>query len=250
MAVRRNQVQRFATSTALDVCPRLVGRAPCSAVCVPIAIGGRAVGVIHATGPQLPDEHSIACLEQVALRAGPRLGSLRVIKSTQQAASVDPLTGLLNRRSFSELAENLFKEGRSFALVMADIDHFKKLNDTYGHETGDRALKAFADAVRSVVRGGDMVARFGGEEFVLVLPELASMDAVGVLERIQRAIPGAVARARCPSFTVSFGVADSEGSERIEELIPAADQALYEAKAAGRDRIHVAMQALAAVQAG
>ncbi|MCW2523207.1 MAG: hypothetical protein JWO63_1542, partial [Frankiales bacterium] len=144
-AARRAQVQRFANSEELDACPKLRGRAegPLSALCVPVSIMGRTVGVIHATGHQSVAlaETTVQDLETLAKLAGARIGLLRVMAETQLQAATDSLTGLLNRRSFDKRASGLRRQTSLVAVAMADLDHFKLLNDTYGHETGDRALR-------------------------------------------------------------------------------------------------------------
>ncbi|HZP29526.1 MAG TPA: diguanylate cyclase, partial [Acidimicrobiia bacterium] len=141
-AARRAQTQRFPDSDALDACPKLRGRPQgrCSAVCVPMSIMGRTVGVIHTTGAHgAPlDESRINDLETLANQAGARLGMLRVMAETQLQASTDGLTGLINRRTLENHVRNLRAADRPFALVMADLDRFKELNDTHGHEAGDR----------------------------------------------------------------------------------------------------------------
>ena len=147
-AARRAQVQNFSDSDALDACPKLRDRTHerISALCVPVSIMGRTVGVIHATG-NLGDEASdeqIQDLATLAKLAGARVGLLRVMAETQLQASTDTLTGLLNRRSFSEQVSSVPHQLYPMAVVMADLDHFKTLNDTYGHETGDRALRLFS----------------------------------------------------------------------------------------------------------
>src|SRR6185437_7766226 len=119
-----------------------------------VSIMGRTVGVIHATGDagvQLEDD-GIDDLATLAKLAGARIGLLRVMAETQLQASTDTLTGLLNRRSFSEQVASIPQHMHPVAMAMADLDHFKRLNDTYGHETGDRALRLFARVVRDSLR--------------------------------------------------------------------------------------------------
>ena len=142
-AARRAQVQHFSDSDDLDACPKLRNRAQgrLSAICVPVSIMGRTVGVIHATGEPQEDlaEHSVEDLETLAKLAGARIGLLRVMAETQLQAATDSLTGLLNRRTFEEKVSAIRREVDVMAVAMVDLDHFKTLNDTYGHETGDRA---------------------------------------------------------------------------------------------------------------
>src|SRR5207245_1000703 len=124
---------------ALDACPKLRNRdrGRCSALCVPVSIMGRTVGVIHATAePEVVvGESAIHDLETLANLAGARIGLLRMVADTQLQAATDSLTGLLNRRSLENKAIALRASATPFSLVMADLDHFKELNDTHGHET-------------------------------------------------------------------------------------------------------------------
>jgi diguanylate cyclase (GGDEF)-like protein len=240
-AARRAQTQRFADSEALDACPKLRGRAQgrCSAVCVPVSIMGRTVGVIHTTGTPgaLLDGTRIDDLETLANQAGARLGMLRVMAETQLQASTDGLTGLINRRTLENQVRSLRASQRDFALVMADLDRFKELNDTHGHEAGDRALRIFAQTLRDTLAAGDVACRFGGEEFTLVLPDTDTADAIDAMERVRDALALAVGRGEAPRFTASFGVVHSADADTFDELVALADRALFAAKHAGRDRV-------------
>ena len=242
-AARRAQVQRFADSDDLDACPKLRGRpnGRCSAICVPVSIMGRTVGVIHATGvPAHPvDETRLQDLQTLASLAGNRIGMIRIMAETQLQASTDGLTGLVNRRTLENRITNLRNDGTDFSFVMADLDHFKDLNDTFGHETGDRALRLFAETMRRTVRHDDLACRYGGEEFAIVLPNTTTATAVDVLERIRAGLRSAVSAGTAPTFTVSFGVAASTSYADLDEVVARADQALFQAKDAGRDCIWV-----------
>jgi diguanylate cyclase (GGDEF)-like protein/PAS domain S-box-containing protein len=159
------------------------------------------------------------------------------------AALTDPLTGLHNRRGLEGRAEAIhYRPGGapvSQVWIMADIDHFKRVNDTYGHEAGDEVLKAVADALRSTARGADLVARFGGEEFVLVLPDTSAELAIRIAERLRLAIEalstdvgGQVIR-----VTASFGIAQRAAQDSQLEVLERADAALYSSKKDGRNRV-------------
>jgi diguanylate cyclase (GGDEF)-like protein len=242
-AARRAQVQRFRDSEALDACPKLRARPQgrCSAVCVPVSIMGRTVGVIHAT-PEVGanvDEARLQDLQTLANLAGNRIGMIRIMAETQLQASTDSLTGLVNRRTLEARVQALRAEGSEFALVMTDLDHFKDLNDTYGHETGDRALRLFATTLREEMRAEDTVCRYGGEEFTLVLPRVTMHEAVEILERVQHSLALAITRGGVPTFTASFGIAHSSNYADFEEVVASSDQALFRAKAAGRDCIWI-----------
>ncbi len=241
VAARRAQVQQFADSEDLDACPMLRGRevGRCSGVCVPVSIMGRTVGVLHSVGApgELPDDDEVQALQTLANQSGNRLGMLRVMAETQLQASTDGLTGLINRRSLENAMRRLRSDGEPFSLVMADLDHFKALNDAHGHETGDRALRIFSETVRASVRADDLACRYGGEEFAILLPGTDALDTLEVIERIRRALLQAVSRGDAPAFTASFGVAHSSDAADLEDLALRADRAMFAAKQAGRDRI-------------
>jgi diguanylate cyclase (GGDEF)-like protein len=244
LAVRRGITQRFADSNALNACSHLQGR-PCgrvASVCVPLSFMGRALGVLHAAAPfaDAPTAIHIDQLTTLGTQAGARIGTVRAFERTQLQASTDSLTGLSNRRAANELLRALTKAGRAFSFVLCDLDHFKQLNDRHGHEAGDAALRLFSDVLRRAVREHDMAARWGGEEFVLILPESIAQAAADVVDRIQKALRAAVASASVPPFTSSFGVADSAMTASLRELVRLTDLALYQAKDGGRDRCVVA----------
>jgi len=155
-------------------------------------------------------------------------------------ARTDPLTGVANRRHFFSTFEEAFEiaqsEGRTFSCVMADIDHFKKVNDKYGHAVGDETIRLVTESMKSVIRASDAICRYGGEEFCVALVDTPIEAAAAVAERIRRKIdsPGF---ARIP-LTASFGVTSgSFGAATLAELINQADEALYVAKNTGRNRV-------------
>jgi diguanylate cyclase (GGDEF)-like protein len=239
IAARRGQTQLFPDSSALDACPKLRNRPEgrCGAVCVPVAIAGRTVGVLHVVhrdGQDPASEETVKHLEIVAKHVGGRIGTHRTVSESQAQASTDPLTGLLNRRTL-ENKVRAFKAGTTYSLVMADLDRFKHVNDAHGHQAGDRALRAFASVLRSTLRPNDLIARWGGEEFVMVLPGASEDDALAVAERVRENLALATQRGDLDAVTVSLGIAgDAQGD--FAEGLGRADAALYEAKTAGRNR--------------
>lgn len=159
-------------------------------------------------------------------------------------ATTDSLTGLSNRRHFLGAAalsmESFRRYHRPLALLILDIDHFKKINDAYGHATGDQVLVAVADTLRSVLRSADLCGRFGGEEFVCLLPETTETEARIVAERLRRSLAEqSVATAEgTVRFTASIGLTVADVSDAtVESLLQRADVAMYEAKKAGRNRV-------------
>ncbi len=246
-AVRCGHRLTFQTGAQFDACPYLKNRAGGnrSAVCVPLSIMGQTVGVLHATAPehQLPSEEQIFILDQVASKSGERLGMIRALNRFEAQASSDPLTGLMNRRSIEAAVHELSRDNQPYAVAYGDLDHFKRLNDTHGHETGDKALRLFAQTLRSSTRPGDLAARWGGEEFVVILPRATAADAAAVIDRTRAALAQVQRGACTPAFTVSFGVADTTGGGAFSDVVNRADAALLEAKREGRNRTIIAAPA-------
>lgn len=169
----------------------------------------------------------------------------RLEKALFTQASTDELTGLLNRREGMARLEILHKESlrknRPYCLAIADLDHFKQLNDTHGHLNGDFVLWDFSQLIKSALRGGDICFRYGGEEFVILLPETKLEDGIAVLERLRRACavrPLCLTGGHTVYTTLSMGlIQHPTGKMEIKDLLQACDDALYAAKAAGRNRI-------------
>lgn len=161
-------------------------------------------------------------------------------------ALTDSLTGLYNRNYFTAHVEALLRnareQGRPLSLMMVDVDHFKAVNDTYGHAAGDEVLQELARRISNSVRGFDLVARLGGEEFVIVMPECRVKEAEGAGERLRNIVCGTPfevpAAGRSLEITASFGLAQYQGwGDSADDLMARADQALYEAKRSGRNRV-------------
>jgi diguanylate cyclase (GGDEF)-like protein len=243
VAVRRGQTLTFPDSEELDACPHLRGRgAPCSSVCVPVNVLGNTVGVLHAVGQvgDPPPQDVAIRLETISTQAGARVGMLRALQRSEIQAATDPLTGLLNRRSVEDRIYTLMREERPFALAMCDLDSFKLLNDTFGHEAGDRALRVFASTVKTSLRPCDHAARYGGEEFLLVFPDCAADAGIAAVERLREELALAVNGGGSPSFTASFGVADRSHGATLDEILRHADDALLRAKREGKNRVLIA----------
>ena len=234
----------FESSEALNACPKLRDRAagPISAVCVPVTFMGRVLGVLHASGPvgdQLSTE-AVAQLTTLATQSGARIGTVRSFERSQLQASTDGLTGLRNRRTIETELRTLLKSGQHATIVLADLDHFKLLNDTYGHEAGDRALRKFSNLLEAALRDTDLCGRFGGEEFLIVFPDTPPAAAVEVLDRFRARLATTADESGLPGFTASFGIVSSHTDPSLERLLRIADTALYRAKHEGRNRAVVA----------
>ncbi len=157
-----------------------------------------------------------------------------------ELATTDYLTGAANRREFMTVLENQIRLAQRYeqalSLVLIDLDHFKAINDEYGHDTGDQELTKVSDIARHSIRRSDCFARYGGEEFVLLAPSTDIRGAQAIAENIRHAIESSK-DPRLPKVTASFGVAQSKTNETRNAFIKRADQALYEAKHQGRNRV-------------
>jgi len=153
-------------------------------------------------------------------------------------ANIDMLTRVPNRRHFQELAQRALARGKpgAAAVIMFDIDHFKRINDVLGHAAGDRALKLVSRCTQESLRAGDVAGRQGGDEFVLLLPHTDVQDAMGVASRIAARVQARAEEAEMPALSLSFGVVQTQPGESLDEALRRADQALYEAKRQGRGR--------------
>nr|WP_305908747.1 sensor domain-containing diguanylate cyclase [Methylomarinum sp. Ch1-1]MDP4521599.1 diguanylate cyclase [Methylomarinum sp. Ch1-1] len=165
-------------------------------------------------------------------------------RELEYLASQDPLTDVLNRRAFHEKAEPIFRSAqrynRDLAVIVLDIDHFKRFNDNYGHAVGDEVLVQVAACCRKVCRETDFTARFGGEEFTLLLEEASEQNALKFAERLRKTIAALQIPAIDQRITASFGISSlSTPAESLDELIIRADQALYRAKNVGRNNCQV-----------
>ncbi len=168
----------------------------------------------------------------------------RLIAELSELAQTDALTGMLNRRAFFGLAEReLLRQARTgsqLSVIMLDIDHFKRVNDEYGHGVGDEVIRAIAACCKAQLRELDLFARYGGEEFCILLPDTPLSEARLVGERLRRAVEAAPAVINGLLITVSLGVAaPSAGPRDIESMLDVADRALYAAKRNGRNRVEV-----------
>ena len=174
--------------------------------------------------------------------------SLEMQRKYQRFASTDTLTGLHNRGWLDDAFDREIKRSERdelpLALIMIDVDHFKNYNDEYGHLAGDQVLITVADAIRSPLRPNDLVARFGGEEFAVLLPETTVSNAEIIAERLRdhvaKADPGMLDNRQLPAVTISLGITGRQPGYSLDMMIAAADVAMYHAKRNGRNRVQVA----------
>lgn len=212
----------------------------------PLRAGERTMGALvcgSGRADALP-EAAQKELGMLALQAAAAIQRTRLHEETERLATTDGLTGLLNRRTFNTVLDRRFREAdryrRPLSLLLLDIDHFKKVNDTHGHPAGDAVLRGVARIAQRCARETDAVARYGGEELALILPETDADGARAVAERIRKAVEAAQhpTEQGAVRVTVSIGVATQGPSP--EEMVEGADKALYRAKQGGRNRVEEA----------
>ena len=203
----------------------------------PVVRRGQVVAVLVVGWHEItiPGDAALAAVSLMAVEAAVALEQADLLDTVQQLARTDQLTSVPNRRAFDELLPNVMQSATSTAplcVALLDLDHFKDYNDTYGHPAGDRFLQNASRAWALQLRGTDILARYGGEEFAVVLPDCAVHDAVTVLDKLRNITPA--------GQTVSIGIAQWDGQENLQVLMQRVDTALYQAKAAGRNRLHCA----------
>jgi diguanylate cyclase (GGDEF)-like protein len=215
-------------------------------VAVPFGLDGQGGGVLTFADDARPgsriEQRRVSVVEQAVAHAATAFARVALLEHLQRSALTDGLTGVANRRSFDTALERevavAARADASLAVVIIDLDHFKSLNDTYGHLAGDDVLRAVGAALRSCIRQGDVVARYGGEEFALVLPAATAADAVSVADRVRESLRG-IDGPR--AVTASLGIACRPGDgDTGTGLLAAADTALYAAKEGGRDQARLA----------
>jgi diguanylate cyclase (GGDEF)-like protein len=184
---------------------------------------------------------TVTTIERFAAHGALALRNAKLHSELVAMARTDGLTGLANRIAFDQALvgelERLARNGGSLALVLCDVDHFKKINDEFGHQVGDSVLTEAARTLREVCRTYDLVARYGGEEFAIVMPLTTTATATDVAERLRAAVAAIAGPA---AITMSFGLAVTEEPVAAGEMVAAADLALYRAKREGRNRVAVA----------
>ena len=224
----------------LELLPGLPGAAPTQKLHLPLYSGDALVAYLTLASPQEIDETRKG---EIRALLAPLTASLHASRNWEIAVT-DELSGLYTRRyfetRFSEEWARHRRYGAPLTIALFDLDHFKKLNDTYGHGAGDMAIRRFGGILQATVRSADLPSRYGGEEFAVLFPETSARSALGVADRVRRAIEREPFHRDGRPFrvTVSAGVADTEGlsADDRAELLVRADKALYYAKDTGRNR--------------
>jgi diguanylate cyclase (GGDEF)-like protein len=233
-AARKGDVLYHHPDMGLSRCPRIRDE-DTLVTCAPISVNGQAVGVVQLMGTPLEDGQE-ELLEALSTAVGVRTGVVRNLAERELAAGTDPLTELANRRAMDEHMRRLDGAEVPYTVIVADLDHFKQINDSHGHDVGDRCLQLFADILKEACRDTDIACRPGGEEFSLILSGAGTDAGMAVASRIH-AMLAQETRRQGPVFTVSIGIAARPiHGERAEEILRSADVALYDAKDQGRDR--------------
>jgi two-component system cell cycle response regulator len=246
--IRLGQIERLQVGAQeLIVDSLLVGVAARQILVVPVAFKSIPLGVIVLATTGTFERDDIELVDHLRVDLGLAVNNALAHDRLERLAAIDPLTDAYNRRfGLGRLREEYSRAVRAeapFGILMVDIDHFKAVNDTYGHLVGDRVLRAVAGACRRVVREGDVLVRYGGEEFLVLLPGAGQQDVLQIGERIRRAVSETtvVDGASRLGVTVSVGATTFRDTvETPDALVALADRALYEAKDSGRDRLVLA----------
>ncbi|RUO52767.1 hypothetical protein CWI69_06915 [Pseudidiomarina halophila] len=220
-------------------------------VCIPLITRDEVLGTLFLAGTSSShrplEDHQITLAKTVAERLSLALSNIRLTEKLRRESVRDPLTGLFNRRYLEETMERemqrVARAGKPLSLITLDVDHFKRFNDTFGHEAGDRVLEELAEQMTNIARAGDVVCRFGGEEFMIIMPEAGTDTAGERAEELRRRIEMLDLHYGGTSLghvTISLGVATyPKHAAKKEELIRLADNALYEAKKRGRNQVAI-----------
>jgi diguanylate cyclase (GGDEF)-like protein len=258
-ALRRSRLHAAPNLEFGQRCPHVAAPDVSGYLCVPLLAQGEALGILHLrtlrqdpTGQKNPSllftDSGRRLATAVAEQIGLALANLRLRETLRQQSIRDALTGLFNRRFLEESLDREIRRAargnRPLSVLMMDLDHFKRFNDTFGHDAGDLLLRELGALLQQNVRGSDVACRFGGEEFALILPDASPATAQErgeVLRRAAKHLDLKHAGQSLGTVTLSVGVAAfPEHADTPASLIRAADQALYRAKAAGRDRVMLA----------
>ena len=220
--------------------------------CLPLFTGGSVVGTVLTIKKEKgywDNKETGKLLSTYIGLASSALDNVRLINLTKQAAITDALTGIYNRRFFVETLEKQMslakRHQEPLSLLIADLDHFKKLNDTYGHTAGDRALQQVSMILKDSIRTSDVLCRYGGEEFAIIMSKTGITGAIEKADKIRQYVESAhfdtITPGKSLGMTISIGVASfPENGTEYDALVDAADGALYKAKRNGRNRVEMA----------
>lgn len=255
-ALRRGKIHIVKNEASPLRCPHVHGSLKGGHMCVPLMAQGETLGLLYLQSrnhiSEKSDEKSILRLAQQAEMVGERvslaLANLKLREILRHQSVRDPLTGLFNRRYMEEtLDREIVRSARrveAIAVAMCDLDHFKQFNNTFGHEAGDLVLREVSSILQLKIRQGDIACRYGGEEFVLILPEATAAIAAERTEAIRKEVEGLALTYRGHTLgriTISIGTAMfPDDGATAEELVRAADKSLFQAKTEGRDRVVLA----------
>jgi diguanylate cyclase (GGDEF)-like protein len=213
----------------------------------PLVCQDRVVGVFNLadkTGGDFSDS-DIALIELLSQLVGASVGNVKLFEKIQRQASTDGLTGLVNHRTFYEILEKEIWRSRRYggriSLIMVDVDNLKKINDTYGHRAGDRVIREVSRRIKSCIRQIDTAARYGGDEFAVILPNTVLSDAKFAAERMLEAVASRPASWNKEEIqlSVSVGLGEYESDMSPEDITSKSDEALYKAKQAGKNTVRV-----------
>jgi diguanylate cyclase (GGDEF)-like protein len=241
-AHRHTEDHAESSLTTCEIC----GGLPGTSTCEPLLVGGEVIGSVLVAHSQEPDTRARQRISETVAQAAPVLGNLRNLAIAELRAATDRLTGLPNQRAVQDTLKRMVAQASRtitpLTAILVDLDHFKQINDLYGHDRGDEVLAAAGVALRNAVRESDFVGRYGGEEFLLLLPDTDTDSALQVAEAVRVAISAVRVASIEHRITASAGVATlpRDAGDSVT-LFRAADRALYAAKNNGRDRVQTAV---------
>jgi diguanylate cyclase (GGDEF)-like protein len=215
-------------------------------VIVPLVCQDRVVGALNLSGKQGSlSQEDLSLIELFGQLAGASIGNIKLFERMQRQATTDGLTGFVNHRSFYELLEKELwrsrRYGSTISLMMVDVDNLKGVNDTLGHRAGDKMIQEICTRIKQCTRQIDIVARYGGDEFAIILPNTSTADAVTVGQRMVQVVSSrpAIFQGQKIPLSVSIGVAEYDSNCNPEEVANRADKALYHAKESGKNTVVV-----------
>jgi len=242
LAVRFGRVHRGGLEREPLLRCQVCGELPDATTCEPLLVGGQVIGSVLVNHPAETDIGPR--IRESVMQAAPVLANLRNLAIAEIRAATDVLTGLPNNRSVQDTLRRMVAQASRTVLplsaAMLDLDHFKHVNDAHGHSRGDEVLAAVATTLRSSLRESDFVGRYGGEEFLILLPDTGKQQARTVAEKVRAAVEAIVLSNLELRVTASLGVATlPDDCGDADSLVRAADRALYAAKGRGRNRVEL-----------